>query len=287
MRTDKQIHQIFAANPEWIFELTGLPSPGPCQFRSVSLKAIEQRADGVIFPESADQPLTVVEIQFQRDEGIYLRMVLEMALMQQQAPGRIVQGVILFLELGLAPRSLPWCQIIGSYSIVDLIAALARRIPDHPLVAVFYPVLAESTELLEKEAAGCYHLIKTSGLTAPLRSVLLDVFVSWLEQRFKNKGKQEIEEMLMGQLTDLRETQSGKDLIAIGIQEGIKEGIKEGIEVGELSAMRKAVALTLKSRFGELSQQLIDRLAEIRSVERLEQLQMLALEIRSIEQFRF
>jgi len=51
--------------------------------------------------------------------------------------------------------------------------------------------------------------------------------------------------------------------------------------------MRKAVALTLKSRFGDLSQELIDRLAEIRSVEQLEQLQILALEIRSLDQFRF
>lgn len=44
--------------------------------------------------------------------------------------------------------------------------------------------------------------------------------------------------MLLGQLPDLRDTQAGKDLIAIGVkegvQEGIKEGIKEGIEKGTL-----------------------------------------------------
>lgn len=44
--------------------------------------------------------------------------------------------------------------------------------------------------------------------------------------------------MLLGQLPDLRDTQAGKDLIAIGVkegfQEGMKEGIKEGIEKGTL-----------------------------------------------------
>lgn len=38
--------------------------------------------------------------------------------------------------------------------------------------------------------------------------------------------------MLLGRLPDLRDTQAGKELIAIGIKEGMKEGIKEGIEEG-------------------------------------------------------
>lgn len=40
--------------------------------------------------------------------------------------------------------------------------------------------------------------------------------------------------MLLGKLPDLRETQAGKDLIAIGIEQGIEKGIEQGIEQGEL-----------------------------------------------------
>ena len=40
--------------------------------------------------------------------------------------------------------------------------------------------------------------------------------------------------MLLGKLPDLRETQAGKDLIAIGIEQGIEQGIEKGIEKGEL-----------------------------------------------------
>ncbi len=38
--------------------------------------------------------------------------------------------------------------------------------------------------------------------------------------------------MLLGKLPDLRETQAGKDLIAIGIEQGIEKGIEQGIEKG-------------------------------------------------------
>ena len=94
MRTDKQIYSIFAANPRWLFELTRLAWPGPCTMKSVSLKALEQTTDGVIFPEASDADLWVVEFQFQFDLMIYNRIAIEMALVQQQAPLRGVQGVI-------------------------------------------------------------------------------------------------------------------------------------------------------------------------------------------------
>jgi len=51
-------------------------------------------------------------------------------------------------------------------------------------------------------------------------NALLSIFVNWLEQRCNQLGKQEIENVLLGELPDLRDTQSGKDLIAIGNWKG-------------------------------------------------------------------
>ncbi|XZE19929.1 hypothetical protein SH449x_005260 [Pirellulaceae bacterium SH449] len=87
--------------------------------------------------------------------------------------------------------------------------------------------------------------------------------------------------MLLGQLPDLRDTQAGKELIAIGIKEGIKEGIREGIEEGlekgtligtirtcrsvlgieameEASLISKSIA-ELKELAGELQEQVRNR----------------------------
>ena len=40
--------------------------------------------------------------------------------------------------------------------------------------------------------------------------------------------------MLLGKLPDLRDTQAGKDLIAIGVEKGIETGIEKGIKKGAL-----------------------------------------------------
>ena len=83
MKTDKELYRIFEVAPEWVFELAGLPSPGKSTLQSVTVKALERRADGVIVPEAPDQPLTIVEFQFQADDTIYRRTVVEMAAVQE------------------------------------------------------------------------------------------------------------------------------------------------------------------------------------------------------------
>ena len=63
--------------------------------------------------------------------------------------------------------------------------------------------------------------------------------------------------MLVGQLPDLRETQSGKDLIAIGRSEGKIEGKIEGLIEGSIQL--------LEIRFGEIPKPLRDELLQIKS----------------------
>ena len=76
MKTDKELYRIFEVAPEWVFELAGLPSPGKSTLRSITVKALERRPDGVVVPEAPDQPLTIVEFQFQaawrRDFWLFL-----------------------------------------------------------------------------------------------------------------------------------------------------------------------------------------------------------------------
>ena len=60
-------------------------------------------------------------------------------------------------------------------------------------------------------------------------------------QRFGERGKQDIEKMLLGELPDLRETQAGKDLIAIGVEVGIESGIERGREQGPEEGIEKGL----------------------------------------------
>jgi hypothetical protein len=271
MKTDKQLYAIFAANPQWIFELTGLDSPGECELKAVALKALEQQTDGVIFPRNSAEKLTVVEFQFQEDATIYARTVIAMALVQQEQGMREVQGVIFFRYPGLDPQTEPWRRVIHSYPLRDVVESLAQRDASHPLVAVFRPVLLSNEETLEKHAREYYNQIKSSALAEPVKSTLLEVFVNWLEQRLKHKGKKEIEKMLLGELPDLRDTQSGKDLIAIGKIEGKQE----------------LLILAIETKFGPLSPELRQRISQLTSIEKLEGLLVQVLKTDSIEQLKW
>ena len=101
-----------------------------------------------------------------------------------------------------------------------MLTELGKRSPGHPLVAVFQPLVEKNTDLLRQNAIKYYNQIDAFQSDAHLKSKLHDVFVDWLIQRFIDMGKTEVEQMLLGKLPNLRDTQTGKDLIAIGVEEG-------------------------------------------------------------------
>ena len=147
----------------------------------------------------------------------------------------------------------------------ELIEDIANRTPDHPLVAVFRPVLTKNRGELEKEASKYYNQIAESDLPADVRSKLTDVFVNWIEQRFSEKGKKEIEEMLIGALPALRDTQSGKDLI----------------QIGRVEAKIEDLLMLLESRFGSLEPTLRERLTKLSSTDQVNKLLLQVITIKS------
>ena len=250
MKTDKELYRIFAAMPEWLFQLTGLPSPGKCSLRSFTVKALQRDADGVVVPEDVTQPLTVVEFQFQKDATIYNRTVAEMLGVQEANGLRPVQGIVFFSNSSLDPHTEPWNHVVKAFVLRDVLEEFEREQPNHPLVAVFKPLLIAQDSTLEAEAAGHYRTIKNCVLETSVKAALQDAFVSWLQQRFKSKRKQEIEAMLgLDELPALEETESGKDLIRIGEERGIRVGEERGIRVGEERGEEKAILLFLKAKF--------------------------------------
>ncbi len=104
MESDKHLYEIFEANPEWLFELTGRHSPGPSKFVSIAVKAIERRADGVIVPDALAESITVTELQMHADEEIYGRIVIEMAILQSEYKGERLKESSFLAQKNLTPR---------------------------------------------------------------------------------------------------------------------------------------------------------------------------------------
>jgi predicted transposase YdaD len=256
MKTDKQVYRIFAARPEWLFELAGLPSPGACELRPFTFKELEGRTDALVVPHDPSKSLTVIEFQFQLEATIYPRTVRGMAAAQVEHGMRDVEGFIFFAYNGLDPKTEPWTRIVRSFSFDDLLTALAQRHAEHPLVAVFQPLMAKDDAVLEASAVRYFRQIKYSELDQPAKYALEEVFISWLEQRFREKNKKEIEAMLIGELPELEETQSGKDLIAIGEKRGEERGKREGKEEGKREGTMETILLFLENRHGPVSKEL-------------------------------
>ena len=188
---------------------------------------------------------------------------------------REVQGVIFFRYPGLDPLTEPWRQIIHSYTLREMLDSLAQRSPEHPLLAVFQPILLSNEQTLEAHAVEYYHQIRTSDLAEDIKQTLLDVFVNWLEQHFKSKSKEGIQNMLLGELPDLRDTQSGKDLIRIGQDEGKIEGARE------------LLISLLEAKFGKLASKTRQRIKQTQSADRLKMLLLQVLTIDSPDELQW
>ncbi|MFO7641896.1 MAG: DUF4351 domain-containing protein [Candidatus Competibacteraceae bacterium] len=125
-----------------------------------------------------------------------------------------------------------------------------RRQPDHPLLAVFLPLRADDRTLAEQAPAAWRRL---EALAAPEASVLLDVFLSWLLERYQGRTYEEIMHMLHV-LTPLEETRAYQELVGIGEKKGRLEGRQEEA----LAILSKQ----LRRRFGELPAWAVARLGQ-------------------------
>ena len=263
MDTDKQLFQLFAACPEWLFELAGLEPPGASEFRSFTVKELERRTDGLIVPKNPKQPLTIVEFQFSRDDAIYRRVVSEMLAAQEAFRGRMVRGLILFGSRRCDPKTEPWTQLVQAIVIDEAVEAFRKKHLRHPLTAVLQPVIEARDDVLESTAVDSFRTIEQSSLSQHRKEILSTVFLDWIAQRFPAKSKEEIEVMLFGKLTPLEETQCGKDLIRIGEERGLAKGQAIGRDEARDEGWNESVLDFLSLKFPEAPQTIKKRIPKL------------------------
>lgn len=83
MKTDSIFYRLFQEFPSIFFELIGSPpeTANIYQFASVEIKQTAFRIDGIFLPvQDEENPIYFVEVQFQSDSDIYLRLISEIFL---------------------------------------------------------------------------------------------------------------------------------------------------------------------------------------------------------------
>jgi flagellar biosynthesis/type III secretory pathway protein FliH len=70
-----------------------------------------------------------------------------------------------------------------------------------------------------------------------------------------------------------------------GLQQGLQQGRQQGLQEGERLGQIRLTTRVLRSRFGDAALPLEEKLAQVPSLEALEELHFVALEATSLEEF--
>jgi predicted transposase/invertase (TIGR01784 family) len=155
MKTDSLFYRLFQTDPALVLELAGLAVPEPERYRfgSQEIKQTSFRLDGVLEPpaDQLDAPVVFVEVQFQPDEGFYLRFFSELLLyLRQYQPQHPWHAVVLYpaptIER-LNPLNRPLLALPNLHRIVlTELPLLASPNPKLWLIAL---ILVEESEVRE------------------------------------------------------------------------------------------------------------------------------------------
>jgi predicted transposase/invertase (TIGR01784 family) len=109
VKTDSIFYRIFQTDPGILFELLGQSADLAVgyRFRSVEIKQLAFRIDGVLLPtpDATDQTVWFIEVQFQKDTHFYHRFFAEIALFLAQHPQTPDwQAVVLFPNRSIEPE---------------------------------------------------------------------------------------------------------------------------------------------------------------------------------------
>ena len=155
MKTDSLFYRLFQTDPALALELAGLavPEPGRYRFGSQEVKQTSFRMDGVMEPpaDEPEAPLVFVEVQFQADEGFYLRFLSEVLLyLRQYQPHRAWHAVVLYPQATIERLNLlnrPLLALPNLHRIV--LSARALLASPNPKLWLIALVLVEESEVGE------------------------------------------------------------------------------------------------------------------------------------------
>ncbi|NCR18781.1 MAG: Rpn family recombination-promoting nuclease/putative transposase [Microcystis aeruginosa LL13-03] len=256
MKTDSLFYQIFLRFPDSFFDLIGQPQPGAAnyQFTSQEVKQLSFRLDGLFIPlrEDIQQPLYLVEVQFQPDDTLYYRLFAELFLfLRQYQPPHPWQIVVIYPHRGVErEQSLHFGEILNLASVRRI---YLDELPQNPSLGIgVIKLVVESETEAVRTAQTLIERTREEITDQSSQRQLINLIESIIIYKLPQKSREEIEAMF--ELSDLKQTRV--------YQEALAEGEERGLEQGE----RLVVENLLRVRFGELDpplQGIISRILQL------------------------
>jgi predicted transposase/invertase (TIGR01784 family) len=266
VKTDSLFYQIFLRFPDSFFDLIGQPQLGAAnyQFTSQEVKQLSFRLDGLFVPlrEDSQQPLYLVEVQFQPDDSLYYRLFAELFLfLKQYQPPHPWQIVVIYPHRrGEREQSLHFGEILNLSSVRRIyLDELPAR--DNPSLGIgVIKLVVESETAAVRTAQTLIERTREEITDQSSQRQLIDLIESIIIYKFPQKSREEIEAMFG--LSDLKQTRVYQEALAEGEEQGLERGLERGLQEGE----RLVVENLLRVRFGELDpplQAIISRILQL------------------------
>lgn len=242
MKTDTIFYTLLQNLPSVLFEILEQPptKANHYLFSSVEIKELSRRIDGLFLPkpEYPEDPIYFVEVQYQRDDDLYWRLITEaFVYLNQYRPEKPWQAVVMWAKRSLDPgipityqSSLSDGQIQVIY--LDELADTSSSIG----LGIIGLVVAPEDEAVQV-ARNLITQVQQADVTN--RNQLLELVERMLIYKFSNKSRQELEAMFG--LTEWRKTRFYQEVE----QETKLETVPHLLNMG-LSVEQIAQALDLK-----------------------------------------
>ncbi|MBE9036025.1 Rpn family recombination-promoting nuclease/putative transposase [aff. Roholtiella sp. LEGE 12411] len=261
MKTDTIFYTLFQNLPSILFELLEQEAAVAThyQFTSVEIKELSRRLDGLFLPkaEFPQDPIYFVEVQFQRDDDMYWRLVTEAFLyLNQYRPQKSWQAVVLWGKRGFdpgVPSAYQTSLALGQIQIVYL-DELADTSSDSIGLGIVKLVVAAEGEAVTKAKNLITQVQQTP---EPSRRNLLELVERMLVYKFADKSRQELEAMFgLTQWQQTRFYQEVKEETELETKLGtVPRLLKVGLSVEQIAEALELDIETVQQAVQEHSEQ--------------------------------
>lgn len=256
MRRDTIFYKLFQQYPSLLFQLLENPpeNADSYKFDSVAIKEPKFEIDGVFLPPENENPGVVYfcEVQFQKDEILYERIVAESSLYFYRNRTRFSdwQAVIIYPSRNIEQsNTYPLRAFLKSDQVHRIYLDELGDIHQLP-TSVGMMILTTLEENQAPEAAR-YLLAKTqSEIPSSSNRVIIEMITIIMMYKFENLKRHEVESMLG---ITLKQTRVYQEIKEEGREEGLQQGLKAGRKEGLEEATFNLVMRLLSKRFGKIS----------------------------------
>jgi predicted transposase/invertase (TIGR01784 family) len=228
MKTDTLFYYLFKEYPEGFFEMLGQDGSEAKHytFKSLDLKGRSFRIDGVFVPKRKNGTHYLVEVQFQRDERFYPRVMGgAYNYLLQFAPTATWEVIMIFPTRAVLPYNEP--PYHSTLQMINVHRYFLNELePDDDKLGV--DLLKLVVEPQDSAPAKAQQLARKTRYSKSLIAFIEQILI----QKFEKLTRKEIQTMLSIGHELLKGTKVYEELVEEGLNKGLKRGEKKGIKKG-------------------------------------------------------